>query len=117
MVERLDTINLVSDVLTLGRLLIFLPPLLAGYLVARPYVSGGQAIQPTAKQALPGGLVVGLIAAGMTALGILAVEAFPDNAVRNIFTSVTPALINILTMQLSLWAGVTVLFLGSAAAG
>jgi branched-chain amino acid transport system permease protein len=117
MVERLDTINLVSDVLTLGRLLIFLPPLLAGYLVARPYVSGGQAIQPTAGQTLPGGLLAGLIAAGMTALGILAVEVFPDGAVRNIFISVTPALINILTMQLSLWAGVTVMILGSAAAG
>lgn len=60
--------------------------------------------------------MAGLLAGGLTALGIAAVKLFPDQAVRNIFTSVTPILIDVLTLQMSIWAGVATLLVGSVVA-
>jgi branched-chain amino acid transport system permease protein len=117
MTQRFDGINIVEDKLSLGRLLIFLPALVAGYFIGRPRISGGEVVQPPRAQALAGGLVSGLLAAGLTSLGILAVKLFPEDAVRNIFTSVTQILIDMLTLQMSTIPGVMVLFAASAAAG
>jgi branched-chain amino acid transport system permease protein len=117
MIQTFDGINIVADKLSLGRLLIFLPPLVAGYSIGRPRISGGEVIQPSSGQTMVGGVVVGLLGAGITALGILAVNVFPEDAVRNIFQSATPILLDVLTLQMSTWAGVAVLVAGSAAAG
>jgi branched-chain amino acid transport system permease protein len=117
MTQRFDTINIVEDKLSLGRLLIFLPPLLAGYFVGRPRISGGELTQPPRGQTMAGGAATGLLSGGLTALGIAAVKLFPEDAVRNIFTSVTPLLIDVLTLQMSTWSGVATLLAGSVVAG
>jgi branched-chain amino acid transport system permease protein len=117
MVQKLDSINIVSDKLSVGRLMIFLPSILAGFYVALPRVAGGASTRPPPFEATLGGAVAGLLASGLTAMGIMAVHLFPDDAVRNIFSSVTAPLLDVLTLQLSTTVGVAVVVVLSVAAG
>jgi branched-chain amino acid transport system permease protein len=114
MVQRFDAINIVEDKLTLGRVLMLLPPVVAGFIMARPRVRGGEVDQPSRARALVAGLVVGGVAAGLTAVGILLVHVFPDGAVRNVFTSVTPQLMTVLAFERSAGAGVVILVVASS---
>ncbi len=115
MVQRFDAINIVEDKLTLGQVFILLPPVFAGFLMARPRVRGGVVEQPPRRQALLAGLMAGGVAAALPALGILLVHVFPEGAVRNIFTSVTPQLMTIMAFERSAGAGVVVLFIACSA--
>ena len=114
MVQKFDAINIVQDKLTLGRVLILLPPVLAGFFASAPRVRGGEVEQPAPGEAIPAGLAVGVIAGGVTALGIAAVHIFPDGAVRNVFTSVTPQLMTVLAFQQSVWIGAAILIAASS---
>jgi branched-chain amino acid transport system permease protein len=115
MVQKFDGINIVEDKLTLGRLLILLPPLIAGFFMAAPRVRGGEIGRPPRGEAIAAGVLVGVIAGSVTALGIALVHTFHDGAVRNIFTSVTPALMTVLSFQQSVWVGVAILIAASTA--
>jgi branched-chain amino acid transport system permease protein len=117
MVQKFDSINIIEDKLTFGRLLILLPPIVAGFFMARARVRGGEVDRLSLRQALTAGLLVGALAGGVTALGIAVVHVFPDGAVRNIFTSVNPLLLTVLAFDQSTGVGAVILLLASAAGG
>jgi branched-chain amino acid transport system permease protein len=117
MVQRFDSINIVEDKLTFGRLLILLPPILAGFFMAKPRVRGGEVERLTLGQASAAGVLIGALAGAVTVVGIVAVHLFPDGAVRNIFSSVTPALLTVLAFQQSAGVGAVILLLASVAGG
>jgi branched-chain amino acid transport system permease protein len=117
MIEKFDTRHLVGSLVTLGNLLLALPPLLAGYLATRPKVVGGRAEQPVPRTAVTAGLVSGAVAGAVIALGVAVVEAFPEGAVRRIFVNASPPLLDILTFGQGLPVGMALLVAGSAVLG
>ena len=88
MIQKFDSRNLIGDFLTLGNLLMALPPLLAGYLATRPRLVGGRREAAAPRAALAAGVVSGALTGGVTAAGVALVEALPEGAVRSIFIQV-----------------------------
>jgi branched-chain amino acid transport system permease protein len=117
MVGKFNDINLVEDKLTLGKLLVFLPPIIGGLLLARPRVREGTARSVSPGEAAMSGAVAGAIGGAMTGLGVLVVDLFPERAVFEIFRSVTPELLSILTFGQSTGVGVVILVAVCAACG
>jgi branched-chain amino acid transport system permease protein len=117
MIEKFDGRNLIGSFLTLGNLLIALPPLLAGYLATRPRLVAGRREAAAPRAALTAGLLSGALAGGVTAAGVALVEALPEGAVRRIFIQVSPELVSILTFGRGVPAGLAVLLVFGAVAG
>src|SRR5438093_345319 len=88
MIQAFSGTSLIGDVATLARLLILFPPFIAGYVVVRPRVQGGETVTVAPIRALTVGAVTGLIAGGLTAVGVALVEILPEETVRNIFVAV-----------------------------
>ncbi|MFL6225303.1 MAG: hypothetical protein ACJ75K_21415, partial [Actinomycetes bacterium] len=117
MIQKFDSRNLIGDFLTLGNLLMALPPLLTGFLAIRPRLVGGQRETVGRRPALTAGLVSGAVVGGVTAAGVALVELLPDGAVRRIFIQVSPALVDILTFGRGVPAGLVVLVAYGAVLG
>jgi branched-chain amino acid transport system permease protein len=109
MVETFTAVRLVEGWVTLGRALVVLPAGLAGLLLVRPRTVGGAMEAPAPAAGVSAGAVVGLICGAVIAVGVVVVNAFPDGAVRNIFSSVTTGLITILTLGKSTAPGLILL--------
>ena len=122
MIERFDTVRLLEDVLTLGRLLIFAPAAIAGYLLVRSKVEEGEVRVPAAKPGLAGGATAGVVGAALVGAFILGVNALTVERVRQFFVSVTPTLMSILTLGRAVAPGVALVvvvsgLMGAAGAG
>jgi branched-chain amino acid transport system permease protein len=117
MIEKFDTRNLIGSFLTLGNLLMALPPLVAGYLATRPRLVAGRREVAAPRAALTAGVVSGALAAGVTAAGVALVEAFPEGAVRSIFIQVSPELLSIFTFDRGVPVGLVLLVLYGAVLG
>jgi branched-chain amino acid transport system permease protein len=117
MIEKFDTRNLIGSFLTLGNLLVALPPLLTGYLATRPRVVGGRREAVPARATVTAGLLSGAIAGGVTAAGVALVELLPEGAVRRIFIQVSPALLSILSFGRGVPVGLLLLLVYGAVLG
>jgi branched-chain amino acid transport system permease protein len=117
MIEKFDTRNLIGGFLSLGNLLMALPPLLTGYLAVRPRLVGGRREVAAPRATLAAGLLAGAVVGGVTAAGVALVELLPDGAVRRIFIQVSPALVDILTFGRGVPAGLVVLVAYGAVLG
>ncbi len=117
MIEKFDVRHLVGGSLTLGKLMLALPPFFAGYLASRPRLRSGRFERPTPGAAIAAGLGSGFLTGVLTAAAVALAEAFPAGAVRNIFVSVSPDLLSILTFGQSLPVAAVLLALGGAALG
>jgi len=117
MIEKFDTRNLIGSFLTLGNLLLMLPPLLAGYFATRPRLVAGRTERPAPGPAVVAGLVSGAVTGGLVAAGVAVVEAFPEGAVRRVFIAVSPELLSILTFGQRLPVGIALLLVAGAVLG
>mgnify|MGYP003288008206 CR=1 FL=1 len=117
MIEKFDSRNLIGDFLTLGNLLMALPPLLTGFLATRPRLVGGQREAAGPRPALTAGLVSGAVVGGLTAAGVALVEFLPEGAVRRIFIQVSPELLSILTFGRGVPLGLVLLVVYGAVLG
>jgi branched-chain amino acid transport system permease protein len=117
MIEKFDTRNLIGSFLTLGNLLLALPPLLTGYLATRPRVVGGRQEALPRRAVVTAGLLSGAVVGGVTAAGVALVELLPDGAVRRIFIQVSPALLDILTFGRGVPLGLLLLLVYGAVLG
>ncbi len=108
MIVAFSTRSVISDMLTLGQILIFLPPLIAGYMVA-----GRMAGQGRGRQLLFG-LLSGVVTFILPLLLILL-----SNAVnlRAMFVNITPDLNNLLTLEQGTGTGLGVLLVSLALCG
>jgi branched-chain amino acid transport system permease protein len=117
MIEKFTVRNLIGSWVTLGKVLMWLPPLLAGYLATRPRLVAGRTERPTPAAAVAAGLVSGAVTGGAPALAGAVVEALPEGAVRSIFIQVSPELLSILTFGQSLPVGMALLLVFGAVLG
>jgi branched-chain amino acid transport system permease protein len=117
MIEKFDTRNLIGSFLTLGNLLMALPPLLTGYLATRPRVVGGRRETVAPAAAITVGLISGAVVGGVAAAGVALVEALPEGAVRRIFIQVSPELLSILTFGQGVPLGLVLLVVFGAVLG
>jgi len=117
MIEKFDTRNLIGGFLTLGNLLVALPPLLTGYLATRPRVVGGERQAVVPRAAVTAGLLSGATVGAVTAAGVALVELLPEGAVRRIFIQVSPELLSILTFGRGVPLGLLLLVVYGAVLG
>ena len=117
MIEKFDTRNLIGSFLTLGNLLMVLPPLLTGYLATRPRLVGGRRETAAPAAAISVGLISGAVVGGVVAAGVALVEALPEGAVRRIFIQVSPELLSILTFGQGVPLGLVLLVVFGAVLG
>lgn len=117
MIEKFNTRNLVSDSLTLGRLMLTLPFFLAGYVLTRPRIRRGEWERPAAGQGVAAGLAAGAVAAGVTAASLGIVHAIGQGAVRGIFVAVTPGLLSIVEFGQELGIGALILIVAGGLLG
>jgi branched-chain amino acid transport system permease protein len=117
MIQKFDGRNLIGSFLTLGDLLMALPPLLTGYLATRPRVVAGRRETAGPRAASTVGLISGAIVGGITASGVALVEALPEGAVRRIFIQVSPELLSILTFGRGVPVGLALLLVYGAVLG
>ena len=117
MIQKFDERNLIGSFLTLGNLLMALPPLLTGYLATRPRLVAGRREAAGPRATLAAGLIGGAIVGGITAAGVALVEALPEGAVRRIFIQVSPELLSILTFGRGVPVGLALLLVYGAVLG
>jgi branched-chain amino acid transport system permease protein len=117
MIAKFDTRNLIGSFLTLGNLLMALPPLLTGYLAARPRVVAGRRERAAPAATMTVGLITGAVVGGVAAAGVALVEALPEGAVRRIFIQVSPELLSILTFGRGVPLGLVLLVAFGAVLG
>ncbi len=118
MVETFNSINLVGGAITLGRLLLVLPPFLVGYILVRPRVKAGVTVTPSPFAAVLGGAAAGVAAGVLTGICILIANALPEQlSAGNVFVAVTPSLLSIMTFGRPIGIGVALLALISTVAG
>ena len=117
MIEKFDSRNLIDSVVTLGKVMLAIPPFLAAYLAVRPRVRGGRMEGLTAAQSFLVGVGTGGLAGGLTIAAVAFTHLFPAGAVRRIFVSVSPTLLSILTWGKGLPPAAVISILGGAALG
>jgi branched-chain amino acid transport system permease protein len=117
MIGNFNVRNLVGDQVTLGRVVLALPALMAGYLVARPRLRGGVRQRAGGRAALMAGLAAGILTGGVAALGVAVAKVPGPDTVHNMFVAVTPALFKIMTFGRSLPAAAILLMLAGGALG
>jgi branched-chain amino acid transport system permease protein len=109
MIQKFDERNLIGSFLTLGNLLMALPPLLTGYFASRPRLVAGRRETAGPRAAITAGLISGAVVGGITAAGVALVEILPEGAVRRIFIQVSPELLSILTFGRGVPVGLVLL--------
>ncbi|HEX9122536.1 MAG TPA: branched-chain amino acid ABC transporter permease [Actinomycetota bacterium] len=118
MVQTFDGVRLVGDQVTLGRVLLILPPLSAAYVLARPRIVAGEAVKPDGRAALVGGAIIGVTGGALVGLSIVVANGLPERfAAQKIFTSVTPALISVVTFDRAIAPGIGMLVVLATVAG
>ncbi|HEX6263020.1 MAG TPA: branched-chain amino acid ABC transporter permease [Actinomycetota bacterium] len=115
MVESFQSLAVITDVLSLGRTLLIIAFLVAGYMGSRGLLRRGHMAE---GQRLMGGLVAGAVAGAVAALVLLVVDLIGVEHVRRMFQSFTANLVNnILSFGEGVAFGALALVVGGAALG
>ena len=117
MIEKFQTRNLISNQLTVSRLLLALPPFVVAYVVVRPRVIRGQREEVAPAQGVIAGTIAGAAAGALTILAIALWQVFDPLTVRNIFVSLSPTLMSVVTFDQSLPVAALIWLLGGALLG
>ena len=119
--ERFGDLELIGEQVTLGRVLLVVPPLVAGYVVTRPRVVAGERRIPTRVEAAFAGASTGAIAGAVFGAAVAFAEWFDVNRIREVFITVSPGLIEFVTFERGVAAGFVILVvigvLGGAVGG
>ncbi len=117
MIEKFQTRNLVSDVITVSRLLLAVPPFIVAYLVVRPRVIRGKREEVPPAAAVMAGAIAGATTGALTIAAVAFWQVFDPLTVRNIFVSLSPTLMEILTFDQGLAVAALIWLVGGAALG
>ena len=109
LVERFGELNLIGDQVTLGRVLLALPPAVAAFVVMRPRTEAGRLVQPERRAGTVGGALTGLVTGGVMAVALLWADWFGIDRVRAVFVAASPALVEFLTFGRTIVTGALIL--------
>jgi branched-chain amino acid transport system permease protein len=116
--ERFADLELIGEQITLGRLLIVLPPLITGFVVSRPRVVAGERRVASLGQASAAGAFAGGVAGAVFGAAVAFAEWFGVDRIREVFITVSPTLIEFLTFEQGVAVGFVILtVLGLVAGG
>jgi branched-chain amino acid transport system permease protein len=115
-IERFDGRNLVTGVVRLSHVLILAVWLLSGYAVARRRRSGEEDDSERGAPSIRVVAIAGAVAGLMIGLFVLGTDALFDAGinVRNVFISITPELVDLLSFGLGSLAGAAILVVTGA---
>ncbi len=117
MVEKFAPRNLVGEPVTLGRLLLALPPLVASWAAVAPRVRRGLVEEVGRGQAVAAGTAVGAVAGGVVVAWVALVRLLGVDRVRGIFVAVSPRLLDTLALGRGAVLGSVLLVAGAAVMG
>ncbi len=117
MLVKFEELRLVGSEVTLGRVLLVLPPFAAAFLAVRPRVIGGRVERPAPAAALGIGALAGAVVGGVGAAGLALVDTLGVERIRAVFVAVSPALVETLTFGRGPGVGAAILVLGGAGLG
>ena len=105
-----------GEQITLGRVLIVAPALVAAYAVTRPRIVAGERRPVALGSGVAVGAVAGLVGGAVFAVAIAFADWFGVDRIREVFVAVTEPLIDFLTFDKGVPAGLPIL-VGLCAAG
>jgi branched-chain amino acid transport system permease protein len=100
---------LVGEQITLGRLLILAPVLVAAYAVTRPRIVAGERRSVPFGPGVVAGVVTGLVGGAVFAAAVAFADRFGVDRIREVFVAVTEELIDFLTFDKGVPAGLPLL--------
>jgi branched-chain amino acid transport system permease protein len=116
--ERFADLELIGEQITLGLLLIVLPPLITGFVVSRPRVVSGERRVASLGQASAAGAFAGGVAGAVFGAAVAFAEWFGVDRIREVFITVSPTLIEFVTFEQGVAVGFVILtVLGLVAGG
>jgi hypothetical protein len=116
MIERLDDLTIIGRI-GMDSILIFLPAAVGGWVVTRPRVVAGERRTATPAAAAATGAMEGLVAGGMVELGLAVVAILGIETVRQVFSAVSPALIEIMRFHMEPVPAAIVMIAGATFVG
>jgi branched-chain amino acid transport system permease protein len=117
LVERFGELNLVGTQITLGRVLLTLPPALAAFIVMRPRTEAGRLVRPDRRAGAVGGALTGLVTGGVMAGALLWADWFGIDRIRAVFIAASPALVEFLSFDRTIVAGALILLVVGVISG
>ena len=114
---RFADLELVGEQVTLGRLLLVAPALVAAYAATRPRVVAGERRDVAFRGGVAAGALTGLVTGAVFAAAIWFAEWFGIDRIREVFIQVSDPLIDFLTFERGVPAGLPVLVGLSAVGG
>jgi branched-chain amino acid transport system permease protein len=115
--EEFAELELVGEQITLGRLLLIAPALVAAYAVTRPRVVAGERRPIPFGAGVASGSLTGLVTGVGFAAAVWFAEWFGVERIREVFVQVSPLLIEFLTFDKGVPAGLPILIGLSVAGG
>lgn len=115
MLEAFNARLIISPILSLGYTLLFAIPFVAGWHFTRRKEIEGIETAPRTGADMISGLLAGLLAGGILAIFAYIVDAFPG--MRPIFPKLSPALVQLLTLDQGLGTGSLLVLAGAGLAG
>jgi branched-chain amino acid transport system permease protein len=116
MIERLDDLPIIGRV-GMDTILIFLPAAVGGWVVTRPRVVGGERRTTTPGAAAVTGMAEGLVAGVVVELALGLVSVLGIETVRQVFSAVSPALIEIMRFHMAPVPAAVVMIAGTTFVG
>ena len=109
LIGRFADLNLVGEQVTLGRVLLFLPPFGAAFLVARPRVVAGERLTAGPRAGAGAGAVTGLVTSALFGAAVVFADWFDVARIRQVFVAASPAVIDFVTFERGVAVGVLIL--------
>jgi branched-chain amino acid transport system permease protein len=117
LIERFTDLNLVGEQITFARLVLVLPPFVAGYVATAPRIVGGERRELERGTAIGAAAVTGAVAGLVFGVAVVLADAFGIERIRAIFINASPSLIEFVTFEQTAIVGAVILVAISAVAG
>jgi branched-chain amino acid transport system permease protein len=114
---KFATLALVGEQVTLGRLLIVAPGVVAAFVVTRPRIEGGERREVSLRDGVIAGTLTGLGTGIVFAAATWFADVFGVDRIREVFVSVTQELIDFLTFDKGIPGGLVILVVVCIAGG
>jgi branched-chain amino acid transport system permease protein len=115
--ERFQDLNIVGEQITFSRIVLVIPPLLAGYAITRTRIVAGERRTAAPAVAAVAGAAGGAMSMAVLSIALWWIDWFDVDRIRPIFITITSGLVEFLTFDGSLGRGIVILLVLGIVAG